>query len=375
MLPTFPYFQLSCFSTLIADLGLTSSSYLDTYIPMSRQWEQHTISSVRVVETQQRLLYRLRRSLIDGLSEDECVSFRDEIQMQTSHDLRSQISASANGSTSPPRSPNKRRTPPIIITNQGIQSHSSLKRMAPPGSIQESGHSSKVHIPNSYYLPNSGASAVASETTSPGAGPSPSDTSSSVASPLSNDQDPNIYVYQPVFYEQAPSNASSDTTPLPQYLLTTAVPPIPYHPHPPLKRWPNDYTVSEISNGFHAMDVLVSRSSSSSNMTQRTAFERVFGSRYVKSTVCRHRTIWRKAHQTLREQFESMGPDDRACWGEFVRRVEGRPPGKNAGPDVMSQSSTLHYQSPTNGKDVHAQDPGMNSMQNQGSYFIFRLWV
>jgi hypothetical protein len=222
---------------------------------------------------------------------------------------------------------------------------------------------------------------MASETTSPGAGPSPSETSStSVADPQSNDQDSNVYVYQPVFYGQAPTNVSSDaSTPVPQYLLTTPSPHIPYHPHPPLKRWPNDYTVSEISNGFHAMDALVSRSSGNSNMTQRTAFERVFGSRYVKSTVCRHRTIWRKAHQTLREQFESMGEDDdRACWGEFVRRVEGRPPGKNAGPDVVSQANTtLHYQTPsqTNGEDVHSsQDPGINSMQNQGSYFIFRLW-
>ena len=374
MLPTFPYFQLSRFSTLIADLGLTSSSYLDTYIPMSRQWEQHTISSVRIVETQQRLLYRLRRSLIDGLSEDECVSFREEIQMQPSYEIRSQISASANGSdsNSSPRSPKKQRTPPIIITNQGMQSHSPLKRTA-PSDTQESGHSSKVHISNSYYVPNSGTSAVTSETTSPRAGPSPSDTSSSAANSQSNDHGSKVYVYQPVFYGQASTSASPDATPLPQYLLTAAAPPIPYHPHPPLKRWPNDYTVSEISNGFHAMDVLISRSLGNSNMTQRTAFERVFGSRYVKSTVCRHRTIWRKAHQTLREQFESMGADDRACWGEFVRRVEGRPPGKNAGPDVVSQSNTLHYQTPTNGEDLHGQDPGISSVQNQGSYFNVRL--
>ena len=375
MLPTFPYFQLSRFSTLIADLGLTSSSYLDTYIPMSRQWEQHTISSVRVVETQQRLLYRLRRSLIDGLSEDECVSFREEIQMQTSYDFRSQISASANSSTSSPRNANKQRAPPIIISNPGMQSRSPLKRTAPPGDIQESGHcSSKVHISNNYYVPNSGALAVATETTSPGAGSSVSDASSSVTDPQSNDQESNVYVYQPVFYGQAPTNTSSSATPLPQYLLTNAAPPIPYHPHPPLKRWPNDYTVSEISNGFHDMDVLISRSSGNSNMTQRTAFERVFGSRYVKSTVCRHKTIWRKAHQSIREQFESLGADDRACWGEFVRRVEGRPPGKNAGPDAVSQTNNLHYQTPTNGEDV-CQDPGINAMQNQGSYFNFHIWV
>lgn len=367
MLPTFPYFQLSRFSSLIADLGLTSSSYLDTYIPTSRHWEQHTISSVRVVETQQRLLYKLRRSLIDGLSEEECVSFRQEIQMQISCDPRS---ASANGSASSSRSPNKPQAPSLATTNLGMQSHSTLKRPAPQGDIQGSGHSPKVHIPNNYYVPHSSATAVASETTSPGSGPSSSDDSSNVADPQSSDQD-NVYVYQPGFYGQAPTDVSNpDATPLPQYLLTpNAIPPIPYHPHPPLKRWPNDYTVSEISNGFHAMDILISHSSSSSNMTQRIAFERVFGSRYVKSTVCRHRAVWRKAHQTLREQFESMGADDRACWGEFVRRVEGRPPGKNSAPDIMSptqtQNNTLHYQSPTNGEDGHSQDPVMSSLQNQ----------
>ena len=374
MLPTFPYFQLSRFSTLIADLGLTSSSYLDTYIPMSRHWEQHTISSVRIVDTQQRLLYKLRRSLIDGLSEDECLSFQEEIQMQTSCDPRSQISASANGSAQ--RTPIRQHTLSITAPNQGMHSHNTLKRPAPQGDIQESGHPRKVHISNSYYVSNSGAEVVASESTTPGSAPSSSDTSSNIPDPQSNTQD-NIYVYQPGFYGQASTNAPSDDTPLPQFLLTSpnASPPIPYHPHPPLKRWPNDYTVSEISNGFHAMDLLISHSSSNSNMTQRMAFERVFGSRYVKSTVCRHRAVWRKANQALREQFELMGTDDRACWGEFVRRVEGRPPGKNGGPDIMSptqtQNNTLHYQTPTNPEEVHGQDPAMNPMQNQGLYFFF----
>jgi hypothetical protein len=118
---------------------------------------------------------------------------------------------------------------------------------------------------------------------------------------------------------------------------------------------------------------LISRSSRHSNMTQRIAFERVFGSHYIKITVCRHKTIWRKAHQTIRDKFESMGEDDRAYWTEFVNVWRGRPPGKNAGPDVVSQTNSLNCQTPSNGEDVHSQDPGMNSMQNQSSCFIFRL--
>jgi len=74
-------------------------------------------------------------------------------------------------------------------------------------------------------------------------------------------------------------------------------------------------------------------------VVQRTAFERVFGCRYVKSTVCRHRGVWRKADAELRETFEAMGADERAVWGEFVRRVEGRPPGKIG--QSQSQSQVL----------------------------------
>jgi hypothetical protein len=146
----------------------------------------------------------------------------------------------------------------------------------------------------------------------------------------------NAYAYQqPVFYATpASSPPSSQPQPQPQPQSQTTSPQeatstIPYHPHPPLKRWPNDYTVSELTAGFLAMEALIAQAPPGANMTQRTAFERVFGSRYVKSTVCRHRGVWKKSKGPLREQFEAMGTDERACWGEFIRRIEGRPPAKS----------------------------------------------
>jgi hypothetical protein len=63
-------------------------------------------------------------------------------------------------------------------------------------------------------------------------------------------------------------------------------------------------------------------------VAQRTAFERVFGCRYVKSTVCRHRGVWKKADQELIDRYVAMGAVETAVWGEFVRQVEGRPAGK-----------------------------------------------
>jgi len=63
------------------------------------------------------------------------------------------------------------------------------------------------------------------------------------------------------------------------------------------------------------------------SITQRIAFERIFGCRYVKSTVCRHRAVWRRADEDLRTAFVKLGRDERAMWGEFVRRFEGRASG------------------------------------------------
>lgn len=397
MVPTFPCFQLAQFSNLTSDLGLTSGSYLDTYIPTSNQWEQHTITSVRIVATQQRLLYKLRRSLIDGLSEDECLSLREEVQSQ----IRNRRETPVNLQPPPPPLPTPPNKTPVLpptpkTSTDSVQHKNSLKRSAPQEDAQDSRESPKIHVTNGYYMAhNSGSSTLVS---SPVAGPSPSTASTSAVSntqPSSQSQDSNVYgMYQsPVYYDNHNNendnnnsnnnnnaNSENHTTPesnnahtLPHYLLSpqVAAPPIPYHPHPPLKRWPNDYTVSELSSGFHSMDMLISQSPTGASMTQRTAFERVFGSRYVKSTVCRHRAVWRKAPRLLREQFEHMGSDDRACWGEFVRRVENRPPGKHTNLDMMGspqgENMNYHDQQGTPEDDgVHAQESVMGSMQNQG---------
>lgn len=90
------------------------------------------------------------------------------------------------------------------------------------------------------------------------------------------------------------------------------------------------------------MDSLVG---SMPTLTQRVAFERVFGCRYVKSTVCRHRGVWRRAGEEVRAYFEGLERDERAVWGEFVRKVEGRASGlqgggENGGVDGSSSAGT-----------------------------------
>ena len=79
-------------------------------------------------------------------------------------------------------------------------------------------------------------------------------------------------------------------------------------------------------------------------LTQKCAFEKVFGCRYVKSTVCRHRSVWRRADDGVKVTFETMGTDERAVWGNFVKQVEGRrkPDGATVAENGESDSSQRH---------------------------------
>src|ERR1700733_9959651 len=132
MIPTFPYFQLLRLVSLVTDLGLIAGSYLDTYDPRSGKWEQHTISTVRLVEGQQRLLYRIRKSLLEGISENDCPGLSEEVQLQ------SPLKDS-------PASPTT-RSPAKDVSGKGA-----LKRPAPP---ESSTPAAKIHIPNNYYMPS-----------------------------------------------------------------------------------------------------------------------------------------------------------------------------------------------------------------------------
>ncbi|EAU82361.2 hypothetical protein CC1G_06671 [Coprinopsis cinerea okayama7 len=341
---SFPYFQLSRLGPVVSDLGLDSSSYMDAYNASSSQWEQHTIMTVRMVETQQRLLYRTRKSLLEGLREEDCLGLREEIQLQNHYNQLDNINSQAN------------RASPSHEANTG------QKRYATD--TLQSSHPSKVHIHNGYYSNQLDTSSSAQNNSqqqqqqqqqqqAPASLPTPPTTGDSITTQTSNETDYTMYrpqqqqQQQQQQYYHAPTPAQ--TSALPSYLTDpkSATPPIPYHPHPPLKRWPNDYTVYELTVGFNAMDALIAQSPAGANMTQKVAFERVFGSRYVKSTVCRHRAIWKKADVGLKQQFEALGTDDRACWGEFVRRVEGRPSGKAGNHELPPVQTVIDYSQPS----------------------------
>lgn len=294
---TFPLFQLSHFSQLVSDLGLNPGCFLDCYNPISGHWEQHAVSTVRTVESEQRVLYRVRKSFLEGLTDDECPGLKEEIALQ-------------------PRPLHQTVSYASVLTPT-----TAVKRSA-PDSVDEGGHSTKYYRVdrvsfspasvegNSYIVPSNDAHQYPSPSpTSNQAYPSPPPFPSPLVSKrATTDQ---VFVYPSTPKEPLQSGSSSGITPIA----------FPHHPHPPLKRWPNDYTVSEVSDGFKHMDSLIMEQPT---LTQKCAFEKVFGCRYVKSTVCRHRSVWRRASDGIKTAFESLGTNERAVWGNFVKQVEGR---------------------------------------------------
>ena len=304
------------------------------------------IETVRLVASEQRFLYKLRKSLLEGLTEDECPGIQEEVSAQP----RSEQNGKLSYPPQPPTASLKRRadvtpdsTPPNKYyipesmyqgTPQPVQAHQIYgvpvtpsqtypQNLSTPKRVQ--GQAVPIHATNSQSQVQTTSSPPSSSGTVP--------------------KQSFVYGQQLELYPGATpesmvgTNGSSPHQSRPSPPASSKAP-IPHHPHPPLKRWPNDYSVQEVSVGFDQMDALASAQPS---LTQRAAFERVFGCRYVKSTVCRHRAVWRRADDDVRDGFIKLGRDERAMWGEFVRRVEGRASGLNM-PSTPGESDVTHLQ-------------------------------
>lgn len=303
---TFPLFQLAQFSQLVSDLGVNPAGYVDSYNPYSGHWEQQPISTVRAVESEQRLLYRIRRNFVEGLTEAECPGIRDELNLQ----VRPPAS-----STSTPTVTGKRPAPDRNADNQTTK-------------YFRTDHAGNSAPGQSYVTPLN----VQHYTSTPGPSHNyptpptyPLTLSTKSSSPTSS------YSYgSPAKEPSTPTTSSSS-------LVNNG---FPHHPHPPLKRWPNDYSVSEISAGFKDMDGMITQQPTT---TQRAAFEKVFGCRYVKSTVCRHRGVWRRADESTKSCYELMGHDEHAMWGEFVKQVEGRRKSDGQTSTAAAAASSRHH--------------------------------
>jgi hypothetical protein len=347
-LPTFPFLRLSQFPSLLSSLSLTQNSFVDAYNADTAQWEQHMIESVRLVASEQRVLYKLRKSLLEGLTEEECPGLQEEVSAQSRMGQNGKLpyppqpspaslKRRATDVTPDSTPPNKYYIPESMYqgTPQPVQAHQIYgvpvtqaqtypQNLSTPKRVQ--GQAVPIHATNSQSQVQTTSSPPSSSGTVP--------------------KQSFVYGQQlELFPGATPESMVGTNGSSPGHQSRPSPPasskaPIPHHPHPPLKRWPNDYSVQEVSVGFDQMDALASAQPS---LTQRAAFERVFGCRYVKSTVCRHRAVWRRADDDVRDGFIKLGRDERAMWGEFVRRVEGRASGLNM-PSTPGESDVTHLQ-------------------------------
>lgn len=308
---TFPLFSLQYLSQLVSDLGLQSHNYVDAYNPQAGSWEQQTLAAVRVVESEQRLLFRIRNSLLEGLTDRDCPGLDSEIRMQNHSPQASQNIQNMHNMQNMQNTQNPQLMSP---------SQKSLKRPMPDTGTDVAGPAAKQFRPSIQgpFLmnQNSVSSQGFPQSTPAAAGPS----SSPLAGPhVHPSMSPGIHPASPFLRHDEPMVQPSEQT-LNDPMITDSG-----SLHPPAKRWPNDYAVCEISIGFDKMDELINQTPS---LTQKSAFERVFGCRYVKSTVCRHRGVWRRADKGLKETFKRMGKDERALWGEFVKKTDFRREGQ-----------------------------------------------
>ncbi|KIL63384.1 hypothetical protein M378DRAFT_179324 [Amanita muscaria Koide BX008] len=379
---SFPFFEMSTLSSIVHDLGLADESYLDTYIPESDQWMQHTIRTVRIVDSQQRLLYRMRKNLLEGINAEECTGLPAELELQKqilTSKRRSMVKM--DGGLPTPT------TPALSAAVTDTTNKNPRKRPATDNDDfdQGSGQPPKIHIQNGYYLtsprdaivPQTLASTSAPIVSSATAVGESSTTASGCVDTVSRTvpSSSTDYLYQNTIYYAHPSTSTNNTTTV---LHTQHTPDTPhlvqseentatasYRHDLPIKRWPNDYSVAEVSAGFHDMDRLITQTP---NLTQRVAFERVFCTRYVKSTVCRHRGVWKRASREMRDHFITMGNDERASWTDFVRTAEGRPTLKVGRNEVtLSPPSHETIEFPVRGSEaaIVGMNTGSDSLQGQ----------
>ncbi|KAI0829197.1 hypothetical protein BC628DRAFT_1359629, partial [Trametes gibbosa] len=360
-IPTFPLFSFNDLTELVEQLRISPKSYVDTFDPRACGWEQQQVSSVRRIESEQRLLYRMRRSLFDGLRDEECPGLEAELRLQ--EEMRSSRANALQINSVRKRSGDSSLSPPVSKHHRSFSAHSfasSSTNVESPSSNGGSGSLFATPLPPvaTSTFPNNAYSS------SP-----PSRQSQSLANALSSPQQAvavidttppertNIELYESTLSDHGPfqlfappasrggagpSGAPPDpspseaaaptdshsTAPHPQSSSTCSLPlavaalaPPQAHGSPVPRKWPNDFFVYEIAAGLRAMEAFAAAEPA---LKQDEVFRRAFALPYVKSTFCRHRALWRGAGEAVRREYEQLGRDPRACWGEFARRVEGR---------------------------------------------------
>ncbi|KLO13841.1 hypothetical protein SCHPADRAFT_997049 [Schizopora paradoxa] len=311
---TFPLFRLQDFGELVSEpeLNLSPASYIDGYNPDTGLWEQIKLATVRTVEQDQRLLFRIRPRMLESLS--DCPSLDQELALQPSPQQQ-QLKRSAPDADSPLQTPNKQAR---VISNSVP-----VRPPAPSMTVQTQTHTPTPSTPStstasvtriaSSWAPIHGTPAPVSSGVPPPVPPNATTSTSWDFVPSGT-----IPVVNRTSHPKSGAPNSAGPSPAgpasgSQHTLSLSGP----------RRWPTDFSVYEITNGFLMIANILA---SDPRERQKTAFERVFpGCRYVKSTVGRAKLYWKRASPEIRDHFLALDSrDDRGRWVNFVHLMDGR---------------------------------------------------
>ncbi|GJE98812.1 hypothetical protein PsYK624_150490 [Phanerochaete sordida] len=313
--PTFPLFRLSNFKDITEQLVLGTNTVIDAYDPESQTWSQQPISAVQTIrqlpKQLPRMLFRARKNFMDGILDHECAGLDHELRLQHQYGAGPGAPSPALGASSPPIRPAKR---PVPDGGSGAEPPAKHFRTPSTGYVHSGTHTPTFAASAPVQQQQQQAQQVHQAHHPQPAPLHPSPTDTALQSPFMQRDDA---------LHPAPDDALvGGSASQPNGAGATPNGGAGGSPSgPPGKRWPNDYAVCEIAAGFTQMDKLTAATPS---LTQRSAFERVFGCRYVKSTVCRHRGVWKRADGALKDAFVRMGPGEGALWGEFVKKTDFR---------------------------------------------------
>jgi len=103
-------------------------------------------------------------------------------------------------------------------------------------------------------------------------------------------------------------------------------------------KWPGDFSVREISEGFDQIKTMVK---DDPKMTEKVAHPVVFhGRSYTKATVCAVKKILRDAPETLKDEFTDLGDVPHAAWPYFTKALKDHRDVKCKGHAISESADT-----------------------------------
>jgi hypothetical protein len=325
----------------MSGLGLTPLSLVESYDRAAGHWTQQTPETIHFVESEQRLLIKVRQGLQQGLNDHECPSLQNEIAWVTYSQgiLAPPPDMLAESALSDAADRLEVVSGEYANPSDDIYQYLSLPDDSPEGTPPP-----PHPICDTYAYPDQDIHLADFSASTPDAG-----SSTAISSTVGHDYQRTNCVHERAEREltltwEKENMYTADANDYGKHKGKPALErnvdskrQIPKRPHPPpLRRWPFDFTVSEVTRGFHRMRRYESLFRYD---IRREAFEHVFGCEFVLCDFQRHYESWQNADPSLRSRFEAMEDGENAMWGAFEVAVGGRQ--SEDSHDGMSPVSTL----------------------------------